>query len=279
MINWDKIDKKISIKKRILPLFVVILILLFTTYFVILRKQVQKNIFASNMESILFKNENPVFSIDKIYLCSSANAVNSNNEQDLSKLDLYQYTDIAIYLKRNGEELTSKNTIKELYIDNIELELEDTEGQASLVYTNLLKIGSKEEIKNIILSGEDIQKEKIEFNIINTNNENNTADYEKPSFYADCSNPISLKYMHKINKKYSIGKNNSAIFDGSILKKAGVKIEDLNARIKFKINILNNEKEYYSAWINFKLPLNDIYQGTSIKSRTTVGTEYNFFTL
>ena len=39
---------------------------------------------------IISKNENPTFSVEKIYLCSSANAIDNTSEQKLDKLGLYQ---------------------------------------------------------------------------------------------------------------------------------------------------------------------------------------------
>lgn len=281
MINWDKINKKISVNKIILPFFLVILILLIAIYGGILYKHIEKNTFVYEMEQIVAKNEKTTFSIEKIYLCSSANAIDSTEEQKLENLDLYQYTDIAVYINNYKEEgLTNKNTVRQLYIDNINLKLDYNIGKTSLVYTNLLKIGSKEQLNNMIANSENIQNDKIDFNIINTNEQNNQADYEEPTFYADCSNPISLKYINQINKEYSVGKDNSATFDGSILEKAGIKPEDINVQVKFKINLVNNNDEYYSNWVNFRIPLNDVmYNGTSIKSRNTVGREYNFFTI
>lgn len=281
MINWDKIDKKINIKKTILPVFMVILILLIIIYFCILNRYICKSIFASKMQEISQKNEIPEFSIEKIYLCSSANAIDNSEEQNLRDLELYQYTDIAIYLnnyKDNG--LNSKNTIKELYIDNIELQLENNDiGEAILDYTNSLKMGSKDQLKKILATSEFKQKDKIDFNIINTNEQNNKANYDEPTFYADCSNPISLKYINKINRNFNINNDRVAIFDGSILKKAEIKLEDISAKIKFRVNIVNNNNEYNSAYVSFKIPLDDIYQGTSIKSKNISGKEYNFFSI
>lgn len=281
MINWDKIDKRISVKKVILPIFLVILVLLLITYIAILHKHIEKNIFAKAMQDIYEKNENPVFSISKVFVCSSADAIDSTQQQNLNRLDLYQYTDIAVYLNNNKENgLTNKNTVKKIYIDNINLQLDNTEiGDASLAYTNLLKIGSREQLKKMLLSSQELKNDKIEYRIVNTNAENIGADYEKPYFYADCSNPITLKYINKINKNYSISKDSSVTFDGSILKKAGIKIEDIDARVTFRINLINNEDEYYSVNLGFNLPLSDIYNGTSIKSATTTGREYNFFTI
>ena len=245
------------------------------------RRGVLRNKFAKDCIKIYENNEEEIFKIQKILLCSSANAIDSTEEQKLENLDLYQYTDIAVYINNYKEEgLTNKNTVRQLYIDNINLKLDYNIGKTSLVYTNLLKIGSKEQLNNMIANSENIQNDKIDFNIINTNEQNNQADYEEPTFYADCSNPISLKYINQINKEYSVGKDNSATFDGSILEKAGIKPEDINVQVKFKINLVNNNDEYYSNWVNFRIPLNDVmYNGTSIKSRNTVGREYNFFTI
>lgn len=280
MINWDKINKKISIKKVILPIMLVILLLMTIAWGKIFYKHICMSAFANDMEEIITKNQLPTFSIDKIYLCSSANAIDNTVEQKLDNLGIYQYTDIAIYLKNNKEEgLTDKNTIKQLYIDEIDLKLDYNIGKTSLVYTNLLKIGSKEELNQMVLNSKNIQKDKIDFKIVSTNEQNNEANYDEATFYADCSNPISLKYINEISTEYTVSKNSSAVFDGSILGKVGIKPEDINAKIKFRINIINNKDEYYSNYVNFRIPLNDIEKGTSIKSKTTVGNEYSFFTI
>ncbi len=280
MINWDKINKRISVKKVILPLMMVILLLMILAWGKIIYKHIQKGIFAGKMEEIILKNENPTFSIEKIYLCSSANAIDNTEEKNLDNLGIYQYTDIAIYINNNKEdELTDKNTIKELYLDDIELDLDYNIGKPSLVYTNLLKIGSKNELEEMVKNSKNIQKERIDFNILSTNEQNDKASYEEPTFYADCSNPLSLKYINEISTEYTVKKNSSAVFDGSILSKVGIKTEDINAKIKFRVNIVNNKNECYSNYVNFRIPLFDIDKGTSIKTKTTVGSEYNFFTI
>ena len=280
MINWDKVNKKVSVKNVIFPIMIVLLIFLSLIWGKIAYKHIQKSIFAGNMEEIVSKNENPTFSVEKIYLCSSANAIDNTQEQKLERLGLYQFTDIAIYLNNYSDNgLTDKNTLKKLYIDDISLDLDYNIGKTSLVYTNMLKLGSREELAEMITNSKNVQKDKIDFNILNTNEENNVADYEEPTFYADCSNPISLKYINEIRAEYTVEKNSSATFDGSILEKVGIKSEDINARISFRINLINNKDEYYSNYVSFRIPLNDINKGTSIKSRTTVGSEYNFFTI
>ena len=267
-------------------------------------------------------------------------------------MSIYQYTDIAVYIN-NGEELTNKNTIKRLYIDNISLEGTSDIGQKSLNYKNILKFGLKKDTKtksansnndNSTLNvfegllnnqksqsntsesidvgsintdddgmisltntnnttsenasnndarqstenynseqqenqNENIQgNDKIEFNIVYTNEENEKANYDEPTFYTDCSNPITLEYLNNnIVSHYKMDENKSVAFDGSILKEAGIETESLNCKVKFKINIVNNNDEKYSCWINFAIPLDDIYEGTTMKAKTTTNQKYVFF--
>lgn len=273
MKNWSKENKKVIV---LLSIMIVLIII----YLNILHAQIEKDRYVSKLEQIVAKNENPTFQISQIYLCSSANAIDGTESQTLENLDLYQYTDIAIYINNNDEEgLTNKNTIKKLYIDNIQIQTSSGEGTQALVYTNLLNIGSRDKLKAMLASSNSLsnmQNNQIDFNIINTNTENNQANYENPTFYGDCSNPITLKYINKLNKTYSVGEGDSTMFDGTILQKAGVSVDELNCKVKFKINIINNEDDYYSAWVNFQIPLSDIYEGTSIKRKTTAGIQYNF---
>ncbi len=272
MINWDKLGDK---RKYVLIIFIIILIIEIIIYGVIICNKIQKKLFVNNLMEIVEKNQDPIFSIEKIHLCSSANVIynSSSDGEILRNLSIYQYTDIAIYLNNYQDEngLTNENTIKELYIDNIEIIIDENEGNQSLNYTNPLTIGSKNIVPNFN------QVNRIDFNIIYSNSENETADYDEPTFYTDCSNPITLRYVNDLGTDYSIQDDSSSSFDGSILEDAGISIEDLNCKIKFKINIVNNEGNYYSCWVNFSLPLSDIYDGTTIKSTTLSGYKYDFF--
>ena len=243
-------------------------------------------------------------------------------------MSIYQYTDIAVYIN-NGEDLSNKNTVKELYIDNISLEGNSDIGKKELNYKNILKFGLKKDtlpksstitdmssehnvfeslmnntgnnntvsndnksidVGNIVTneteeSTSEVQENseyeddgKIKFNIVYTNEENEKADYNKPTFYTDCSNPITLEYLNNdIATNYKMDENKSVSFDGSILKDAGISTESLACKVKFKINIINNEDEKYSCWINFDIPLDDIYEGTTMKAKSTNNPKYVFF--
>ena len=253
--------RKIKIKKEVLiVIFIILLIILIFIYGNIIHHSIIRRKFVDANMMIYQNNEETVFKIDKIVLCSSANAIDRSIKQNLQDLSIYQYTDIAIYID-NGEELSNKNTVSKLYIDNISLEGTDTIGSKSLRYKNILDFGLKEELK------EDVETTDIDFNIIYTNEENELADYDHANFYTDCSNPITLEYLnYDLLKGYKMDQNNSVDFDGSILEKAGISTEELNCKVKFKINIINNQNEKYSCWVNFQIPLDDIYSGTTMKA-------------
>ena len=264
--------KKIRLKVQILISVLIIACLGLTFIYgsIIKRHLIRKSFAQSNIE-IYQNNIEHIFEVEKIILCSSANAIDLSEEQNLQNLSIYQYTDIAIYIS-NGEELSNKNTVSKLYIDNISLEGANNIGTKSLNYKNMLNFGLKEGIK------ECQETDEINFNIIHTNEENETTNYDEATFFTDCSNPITLEYLnYDLTTGYKMDENKSVTFDGSIIRDAGISVNNMNCKVKFKINIINNDNEKYSCPVNFKIPLNDIYEGTTMKVKTTDGNSYIFF--
>ena len=261
--------------KIILPIFIIIIIIEAVSYSYIISNIIKKNNFVNNNIELANKNEEVVFSIDKIYLCCSANAIDKSVNKNMKDLDIYQYADIAIYInnRNSNEGLNNENTIKKLCIDNIAIQTGSNIGEKSLNYTNSLNVGRNTDVQNALSS------DKIDFNIIYVNSENNQADYSNPTFYTDCSNPITLKYINKnIVTGYSIDENSSISFDGRLLKQANVAKENIECNIKFRINLVNNNEEEFSCWVNFNIPIDELYdKGITVKTAKTNGDKYNFF--
>ena len=259
--------------KKTIPILLFIIMILVFIYGEIIYNHILNKKFSDDMVKITNSNENTVFSIEKIILCSNANAIDNSENKDISSLSIYQYTDIAIYInnKNKENELTEENTIKELYIDNISIETDSEIGKQSLKYKNIMGFGSKETLTEYKYN------DRIDFNIIYNNSENEKADYNEPNFYTDCSNPMTLEYVNQdLIENYKLDKGENVSFDGKILKSAGIKIEDINSKIRFKINIKNNKDESYTCWINFQIPLDDLYNGSSIKSKLLDENDYKY---
>lgn len=273
--------KKLKMKnlKIVLAILLVILcILAVVCYNVVLYTHFVKENFAEEAVKIAEGNENPVFKVHKVLLYSSANAVDVTDTQALQGLNICQYTDIAIYLDNTSYiyDITSENTINQLYIDNIQIKTNGSVGNPYLNYKNPLDSAKYK----------DIQKpntDKIEFNVLTTNSENESNDYSNPTFYTDCSNPITLGYMNKdIVTDYAVSEGSNTIsFNGKVLQEANVNLADINYTISFNINIINNKNEKFICNMKLDVDLSDddggIYKGYLFDNYTTSGPEYNFF--
>ena len=268
--------RKIKINpKIIISICTAIIIVLIISFGYIIHNQIKSNQYSQNIINLFEKNETPIFNIEEISLTSSVNAIDISQDKNLQNLNLYQYVDIALKVNNGdtNQKLTNKNTVKKLYIDNISFETNSIKGEKSLFYTNSLENRKNEELQDFI------SNDKIDFNIVRTNHENNNTNYDMPTFYADCSNPITLKYLNKdIVKGYRINKGDAVTFDGKLIKKLGITSEDLECKVKFKINIVNNDDELYTCWVNFSLPIDELLdKGTIIKHASTQGSKYEFY--
>lgn len=273
-----KINFKIkNVKLAFVILIILAFILLLLYYHFVLSPSFAKNNFANQMIEISDENEDTIFSVQKVLLYSNANAIDNSDNQSLENMSICQYTDLSIYLNNSesSSELTNQNTIKELYIDNIVLTTNLDQGTKILNYKNPLNFGKYTNIEKPI-------NDRIDFNIINTNEENENHDYDEPTFYTDCSNPITLGYLNKdILTNYSITNDVKTVsFNGKILKESNVNLADIKPTLNFTIHIVNNLNQKFAYNMKLDVDLNDdnggIYNGYVYKGKTTSGNEYNF---
>lgn len=269
--------------KNVKLAFVILIIALFVVfllyYHFVFAESFARNDFANQMVEISEANEKSVFNVQKVLLYSSANAIDNSESQALQNMSICQYTDISIYIDNmaNASELTDENTIKQLYIDNINITSNSDKGTKLLNYKNPLNFGKYEEI-------ELPQNNRIDFNIVNTNVENENYDYSKPTFYTDCSNPISLGYMNKdILTDYSVSEGTTSVsYNGKVLQEAGISLDELKYTLSFKIHIINNLNEEFVYQMSMDVDLNDENNGMATngyvyKTQNTQGTQYQFF--
>lgn len=268
--------KNVKLAFVILMIFAFILLLLY--YHFVLSSSLAKSKFANQMIEIADENESSVFNIQKILLYSSANAIDNSDDQSLKDMSICQYTDLSIYLdnSQSSSELTDENTVKELYIDNIVITSKLDKGSKILNYKNPLSFGKYKDIEQPI-------NNRIDFKIVNTNQENENHNYDEPTFYTDCSNPITLGYLNKdILTNYSVSADaNTVSFNGKVLKEANINLDDINYTLNFTIHIVNNLNQSFAYNMKLDVNLNDdnggIYNGYVYKGKTTSGSEYRFF--
>ena len=270
---------KVKHPKLMLLLLIIILLLCILAYSYIFYASYCRNEFVNQSLKISEQNQLSVFKVNKILIYSSANAINNRSDNSLEDLNICQYTDIAIYIDNTSSisDLTTQNTVKELWIDNIKITPNSDLGSQVLNYKNLNTFGKFDNITSA-------NNSRIDFNIVNTNEQNETSDYSTPTFYTDCSNPISLGYINSgIVKNYSIHDNiNSVVLNGKLLQQANVNLSQIGYNLTFDIHIKNYDDDSFVYHSNIDVDLNtrnkDIYNGYLYQTRNnTSGNEYVFF--
>lgn len=216
------------------------------------------------------QNKETIFSIDKITYFSGSDAkIETNSNSSFKILNLYQYTDIAIFINPNSEELIAKNTLKSVVLSDIEFSLKPSVGTPSLYYKNINDFAtSKFDTENLIT-------DSITFE---TTSENK-IDYVKPVLYNNCANPITLCYVNSnILNEYTLNNAVSNIsHNGSLLKNCGITLNSIACKLSFEILITNNLNETYYCPMTLNVPLSTenttIYDGSLTLKDTT---DYKF---
>lgn len=231
-----------------------LVLLLIITFFNIGIKYSNKNAYAAEVNEISQNNEEIIFGIKKIVLFSSADA--SINEQGVNafwNLNIHQYTDIAIYIDNTymGEDFTNKNTIKQLYLDNITFKEFPSLGSPGLYYKDLNTFGT---LSNLDSVEENKIKDRIDFNVLEAST---PLDTSSANIYDTCNVPITLEYLNKnIKENYTISNTVGQLsFDGSLLKNSLVTIYSIRCIVSFDIHIINYLDEHYICNVSIDIPL------------------------
>ena len=255
----------------IISLILSLILLLFLSTIII--KDIQKDRTCSDSyEQFADENDKQIFSIDKITYFSNCGAnISTNSNSSFTISDLYQYTDIAIFINNYSENngYTAENTLKTVTLSDINFSLNPNIGTPNLYYKNINDFAdSKFDNENII-------KDNITFE---TTSED-TIDYSKPILYNNCANPITLCYVNSnIKDNYTLNdKVSNLSHNGSLLKTCGITLKSIESQISFTVNITNNLDEVFTCPITLNIPLSTesstIYDG-SLTFKDTLN--YNF---
>lgn len=270
---------KIRVKnegKAVLIAVMALIIVVYCYWAYIISPFFQANNFVNQNISFKKSVEEPIFKIKEIMLYSSANGKDNSKGEVLKDLNIDQYTDISITIDNKSfiTDLSNKNTVSELYIDNIRITKNSDKGESRLNYKNPYDFG---------IYKDTIEKtDRIDFKILHTNEDNKTNDFTTATFFTDCSNPITLGYMNKnIKTNCEIKKTNQSIeFNGKLLEAADIPIEDVAYRLNFQIHLKNSLEESYVYTVDLNVPLQDenssIYDGYIFKLMNNQAKEYYF---
>ncbi|MFR0922539.1 MAG: hypothetical protein ACLSG7_05450 [Clostridia bacterium] len=251
MINNQKRKNKKLVKQIIfIILIIVLIVILFFLFNHIYNQLRKKKEFENEILSFSEKNEETVFSINKIIFFSSCDSKNKTSSQTNFTIEnLYAYTDIAIFIDNGQKEISSENTLKNVKITNIKFTKQPELGTGNLYYKNVNNFAKSEIYEN----------NKIENELQFETTSEDEVDLSKPVLYNNCANPITLSYVNQnIKTDYTMTDTQNPItYNGKLLKRCGVSVNSINTSISFDIEIQNNKKQKFRTTIYFDIPYED----------------------
>lgn len=268
--NFNNLNKRALILIGILSIFIIILITILS-YF--LKNAIIKNNFEKDYSKAAYLNEEPVFSLDKIVLFSSATVKTNELKNSVWNLDISQFSDICIYLNNIENNNNSKNIVRELYIDNINIS--KTESGTPYLYQKTIQDFGK-----CTFEQDKIISDRIDFNILSTDS---TANYSNNEIFDNLSNPIVLGYYNQNIKTNFFNANSQVDYSGKILKEAKIPQTSIECNISFDIHIKNELNEEYICNVNFDIPFesdkSSVYENGHITKELGNLSNYKFLRL
>ena len=216
--------------------------------FLILSRLVLKSNFEKSILPFANKNSETIFNINQIVLFSNCDAKNKNiSTTNYTLENIYQYTDIAFFIDSPQEEKTSKNTLKNVTIENIKFTTSPSIGEPALYFKTINNFAKSE------LIDENIIENKLDFSVTSED----SADLSTPILYNNLANPITLSYINSnIKTDYTITDTSNPItYDGTLLSKCAIPLDDINCSFSFDVLVTNNEDEKYRCTVFIDVPL------------------------
>ncbi len=266
-INIKEKLKSIDTKKFILTIIVIFLLfVVFLLAYLLFNKYVLKINFENSVMDFSSKNEKTIFEINNVTFFSSCDAKNkSASSTNFTIENLYQYTDMALFIDSPQEEKTLENTLKSVSISNIKFTKVPEMGTPNLYYKNIYNFAKSDIVDSNLIN------DRLDFTITSSDE----ANLDTPTLYNNLANPIVLSYVNSnIKTDYTLTDTSSPItYDGTLLKRCNVLLNPISSSLSFDINITNNLDQEFKCTIYLDIPLESddqsIYDGSVTLKKDT----------
>lgn len=257
-------------KKKILSIITLALFLLVIFLaFLVLSRIVLKTNFEKSILPFANKNSEIIFNINQIVFFSNCDAKNKNiSTTNYTLENIYQYTDIAFFIDSPQEEKTSKNTLKDVTIENINFTTPPSSGEPSLYFKSINNFAKSE------LNDENKIQDKLDFSITSED----STDLSTPVLYNNLANPITLSYINSnIKTDYTITDTSTPItYDGTLLSRCSVPLDDISCSFSFDVFVTNNQDEKYKCTVFIDVPLSSDEGSIDSTGSVTLKKDVNF---
>jgi hypothetical protein len=187
---------------------------------------------------------NMPFKISKIMAISSAQGIKKETSDNRWDFDIFQTNDIYIDITKN-KNYNKTEIIDKIIIDNFVIDMQQAKG-------NIKQYKPTYKEKEIYLNSEEniIQEQLIYIGSEKTNLKN-----------LEIANQGGLILIGSGNDqigKYTSNEETEVRHDGTLVKKIGLKNEDIKYKLSFDITIILKEDKQYKSTITLELPIGDI---------------------
>ena len=180
---------------------------------------------------IYARRDIPLFDIKDVYIKSTANAIHLDDNMNKSwNLNIYQTNDIFIKFGHIDNIYTlddNDKLLKNVYIDNIQIIKQPTLGNGISIYTI-----SEDETKMFEYVDEYLVKDSIKYTVLP--NSANIYNLE----VNNTSGQLAISFVNNNVLNHIYENESELIFDGTLLKKAGVDLEQIEFSVGFDITFI-----------------------------------------
>lgn len=233
--------KNITHKKyfHIIVIIVIIAIILFALGIIVLKYSVEGE---TNMP----------FQLSKISIISSSEGIDKEATDTRWAFDVYQSNDIFLYIDKN-DGYAKTEAIKSVQISNIQIESKRKDN------IKIYKPDEQEE-KLVFKNKQENIVESIEYKgDMESNLKQQKISNQGGLVAFRCSNDNLAQYQS----------NDEEINHHELLKKAGIKKEDLETKLTFDLAIKLEERKEYKTTINLNFPVDNVIEkGTTSREIT-----------
>ncbi len=193
------------------------------------------------------------YTLKQMVVISTANGTNTVQEANKWNIEIYQNTDIYFDIERNEEHKSSEN-IKNIKIQNIQIE-----GNEKNTPKAYMPSADTEQMFNYT------EDNIIQNELIYTVDKNKDTKNKKITTEGGI---VAISFCIPNIANYQ-GTDEKISYDGTLLKKAGITLEEIKANIKFDLILETESGKKYKAEINQEVPAEDITEtGIVIKEDT-----------
>lgn len=261
--EFKKLNKKLKIASIITLLLLIFALVLANLLFT---RIYSKQSFENSVMNFSKKNESTIFQIKNITFFSSCDAKNKNiSSSNFTIENLYQYTDMALFISSPNPEKGLENTLKSVYIDNIKFTKTPELGIPNLYYKNIENFAKSEIVDTNVIN------DRLDFSI----SSDDITNLDSPVLYNNLANPIVLSFINQnIKNDYTITDTSKAItYDGSLLKRCEILLNSIRTSISFDIYITNNLNQEFKCSVFIDIPIDtdssSLYDGTITLKKDT----------